>query len=271
MTAEDAGEQLPNNDEANKTSVKSHPTKILPTDRLGFEKQLGVLRGYAVAGTADRNLVANRDVSAIVGIHDGTISNCNPSFNDVGFIEREGMKYRPSEVVLQYATAHDWDSTTGAYKLAPALTESWFGKLLLPRLAFRSLSKDEAIGILADAASATKDYKLQIETILDYLRVAGLITVEGNTVTGTGKVSVQNPGTGAVGAQPANSGAPTPPTPQNPNIERFTIPIPGKLPAQIEVPKDLSSDDWEMLQVMLKAYVVQLQKVSAKKTGGDDL
>lgn len=44
--------------------------------------------------------------------------------------------------------------------------------------------------------------------------------------------------------------------------DRFQIPIPGKRNATIIIPKDLTTDDWDMLQTMFQAYVVRLQKKS---------
>jgi len=41
--------------------------------------------------------------------------------------------------------------------------------------------------------------------------------------------------------------------------ERFEIPIPGKASAVVIIPKELTTEDWEMLTVMFEAYVKRLQ------------
>jgi hypothetical protein len=48
------------------------------------------------------------------------------------------------------------------------------------------------------------------------------------------------------------------------NVERFTIPIPGKDAAVITVPRDLDADDWDMLSMMIETYIKRLRKDSIK-------
>jgi hypothetical protein len=45
----------------------------------------------------------------------------------------------------------------------------------------------------------------------------------------------------------------------NEEVERFVIPIPGKRSATVIVPKDLSTEDWDMLNQMLNLYIKRLQ------------
>jgi len=45
------------------------------------------------------------------------------------------------------------------------------------------------------------------------------------------------------------------PEEDDPDVERFEIPLPGKRSAKITVPNGLDADDWVMLQTMLAAYV----------------
>lgn len=162
---------------------KAKPIKVLPTDRLNFEKQLNVLRGYAAASGADRKAVSNRDVGAIVQIHENTVSICNPFLQDMGLIIKEGQKSRPSDEVADYAQAFDWDSEKAAYKLAPVFRKAWFGSALIPKLTFRPLSKEEATTFLANEAKAPKEYKTNLEILLEFLKVAGVIQYDGATIT----------------------------------------------------------------------------------------
>jgi hypothetical protein len=70
---------------------KSKPHRALPTDRVGFEKQLAILRAYAAASGPERKAVSNEEVGAIVPIHKNTVSICNPFFVDTGLLTREGQ------------------------------------------------------------------------------------------------------------------------------------------------------------------------------------
>lgn len=246
---------------------KNRPAKILPTDRLSFEKQLSVLRGYAAASGPEKKAVGNADVSKIVGIHAGSISNCNPFFADAGLLIRDGQKYRPSEEVFAYSSSYQWDQEKATLKLYAILQVTWFAATLMPKLAFRSFTKDEAVTFLAEEAKASPEYKVQLELLLDYLKVAGVIAIEGNmvaTVPGAragAQAPLDNPPPASDDLKGRGQEAP-PPTPDK-NTEEFSIPIPGKASAKIIFPKGLEAEDWDMLKVMLDAYIKRLRKESA--------
>lgn len=259
--ADDTGDQETEAANGGK-QVKARPGKLLPTDRLTVEKQLAVLRGYCAASGPEKKAVGNADVSKIVGIHPGTVSTCNPFFNDIGLLIRDGLKYRPADEVFAYSNSYPWDQEKAAHKLAPILKGTWFAATLLPKLAFRTFAKEEAVKFLADEAKASPDYRQHLELLIEYLKAAGLITAEGNMVAVV-------PGTFApeVGA-PRPTDTPPPAPPQSsaapaPNVEEFSIPIPGKPSARIIFPKGLEAEDWDMLKAMLDAYIKRLRKESA--------
>ncbi|MBI5429486.1 MAG: hypothetical protein HY938_03390 [Nitrosomonadales bacterium] len=222
-------------------AARAKPVKVLPTERLGFEKQLGVLRGYAAASGAERKAVSNKDVGAIVQIHENTVSICNPFFQDLGLLIKEGMKNRPSDEVADYAQAFEWDSEKAASKLAGVFRKSWFGAALIPKLTFRPLSKDEATTFLANEAKAPKEYKANLEIVLEYLRAAGVINSDGSTVTIGPNAKEPNENGGGQGNRPIdgtvapNAGAggmqATPVTPeQAPRMEPLIRGLIEKLP-----------------------------------------
>lgn len=168
---------------AGSKGLKSKPAKVLPTDRVSFDKQLALLRGYAAASGAEKRAVSNSEVGSVVGVHPGSVSNCNPFFFDVGLIVRESGVYKPSEAVFDYANSYAWSADEAGLKLASTLSGTWFYAALLPRLNFRPLAKDEALKVLADEAKAAPEYRDQLCLLLDYLAVAGLVSLEGNSVT----------------------------------------------------------------------------------------
>lgn len=244
-------------------SVKSKPIKVLPTDRLGFEKQLSVLKACVAASGAENNPITNNQVSAIVGLHAGTISNCNPFFNEVGLLTRDGNKQRTSEELIAYVGRLDWEPELAGLKLGPLLEKTWFAKSLIPKLAYRSLTRDEAVGYLADEAKASKEYKPQLEMLLEYLHISGIVNIDGNSVI-LAKRTNQN---GGDGEEPKVDGKGKDDDLHKPSdqfedsgIEKFVIPIPGKQSAVISVPKNLDDSDWGMLTTMLDAYIKRLQR-----------
>jgi hypothetical protein len=201
-------------------STKAKPIKVLPTERVGFDKQLAILRGYAAASGVEKKPVSNSDVGSIVGIHVGSVSNCNPFFADVGLLVRESGVYRPAEAVFEYAASFEWDSEGASTKLGGILGATWFGMALLPRLNFRSMSKDDAIKVLGEEAKASPEYRAQLELLLDYLSASGVVLLEGNTVSkraqsGNRHSPIETP------AQPAAPTEPAPPKSESQSLHPF--------------------------------------------------
>jgi len=157
--------------------------KALPTDRVTFAKQLDILRAAAAASGPDRKPVSNDDIAKVVNIHFNSISNCNPFFLEAGLFTRHKHQNMPCDEVFAYAERYEWEQEKAAYKLAPIIRKTWFCLTLVPKLTFRSLSVEEAIGFLAEEAGASRDYKDQLFMLVEYMRVSGIVAVEGNMVS----------------------------------------------------------------------------------------
>lgn len=187
--------ETPSGEAVTTKQSKAKPIKVLPADRVGFDKQLAILRGYAAASGVEKKSVSNADVGSVVGIHPGSVSNCNPFFADVGLLIRDGGVYKPADAVFEYANSYEWDADQAATKLSSIINSAWFSTILGPRLVFRSLTKDEVIKVFAEEAKASPEYRGQLSLLLDYLEVAGIVTVDGNSVSkrsGSGKAGGQD-------------------------------------------------------------------------------
>ncbi len=161
---------------------KSKPLKPLPTERIAFQKQLDLLRGYAAASGPTGKPVTNEDVAKIVNMTAGTVSMANSFFADVGFLQKKDGGTVPAQEVVAFQRAYDWNPEKASHKLAPLVVESWFAKALLPKLAFRPLDESEAIADLGEPVSASTEYRSQLRLLLDYLEAAGLIEHDGSQI-----------------------------------------------------------------------------------------
>lgn len=162
---------------------RANLTKVLPTDRVSFEKQIAALRAYAAASGPGKRPVSNDEVAAVMaGLAASSISLCNPFFNDAGLLIQEGRKMRPAEVAFDLLHAHEWNSETAGLKLFPVFSQHWAAAALLPKLAFRKVTKDEAIAFLAEESKAATGHRKSLETLLDFLAYAGVLQVDGNMV-----------------------------------------------------------------------------------------
>ena len=166
------------------------PTKTLPTTRVGFAKQLTMLRSYAELG-ADAP-VGNTAVAELVGIHPNTAILANPFFVDVGFIQKVGQGYIASPEVVAYHRAVEWNPDTAPMKLAPLLARTWFGRRILPKLSLATMSETQAIQAFAEEAAASPKYASQLGLLLDYLAIAGLIRHEGGIISKGGAAPTED-------------------------------------------------------------------------------
>jgi len=162
--------------------MKREPTKRLPTYRIKFEKQLDIIRVYGIKcqnGEAGHY----REVGKVVSIHQNTVSLMVGFLVENGFLERKGNATIASRPVIEFALAHNWSPETAPRKLAPLIRASWFGKLLLEKLAFRSMTEDDAIANLAGAIAADPEYKPQIAILIDYAVATGLVRRDGTQLS----------------------------------------------------------------------------------------
>jgi hypothetical protein len=195
-------------------SKPSKPTRALPTNRVGFTKQLDILRALAAASEPDGKAVSNIDVSKIVGLHAATVGLGNPFLLDIQAVQRTGEGLVPSQEVVAFNRAYQWSPETAAQRLAPLIARTWFAAALLPKLQFGPMIVDKAVQELAMACSAPPAYRGQVETLIEYLKAAGIIIQDGNQV----RISQNAPTSDAVGNGDASLAEPNAASPVQPRI-----------------------------------------------------
>jgi len=162
---------------------KHRPTKPLPSNRVAFDKQLTLLRGYAAASGPDRTPVDLATLAETVGMASTTVSLMNGFFGDVGFIEKVAGGYVPVPEVVSFAQVHNWDPDKAGPELAPVVGSTWFAAALIPKLKINPFQEDAALAALAKEAHADVDYRPKVRILLEYLRTAGLISIDGTLVS----------------------------------------------------------------------------------------
>ena len=162
---------------------KQEPTKRLPTTRIKFSRQLDVIRAYGIKSQNGTRPASYKDAAEVTGIHLNTVSLMVGFLVENGFLERVGGDTMPTRAVLDFAQAYNWSAETAPRKLAPIVRNSWFGELLLTKLAFRSMSEDDAIAELGGAISAGTEYKASIGILVDYTVATGLVRRDGNQLS----------------------------------------------------------------------------------------
>ena len=219
------------------------PTRVLPTNRIAFQKQLDTLRAFGGASDPNGKPVQLSDLAGIVSLHANTLSLINPFFVDIQFVQRGPEGLVPAPEVIDFSRAYDWNKYTAAQRLAPIILKSWFAQLLIPKLRFRAIAEDEAIQDLATAATAGPSYRGQIQILLEYMQAAGLVTLENGQVRLQQGQSGQPPSEAQrqEPAAPASHAADRDPAPRHsPVATSFANPTAGVVQFQVSVKVDMA-------------------------------
>lgn len=184
---------------------ESRPTQQLPSDRMLFERQLSALRAFVAASTAQGGApVTNEQAAPFAQLSPQTIVVTNAFFCEVGLLDRTGNgQFTVTQLALAYDQAAQWDESTAGHKLRSAFEGRWFSKCLVPHLRLRSVNRNEAIRILADECGASKKYEGQLETLLRYMEVTGIVVDREGRLEpgGEAQKDAKPPG---LGEQPGN-------------------------------------------------------------------
>jgi hypothetical protein len=174
----DTDSQLENQD--NKKQPK--PTKVLPTNRVAISKQWDVLRAFGAISGPDSKSTTNIEVSKVVGIHASTVGLVTPFLVDVGFLRKSDDGLTPAAEVGDFARAFEWTPEKAFHRVGPILKRTWFYTTLLPKLRFSAMTRDAALQELAIASNAAPAYRGQLDSLLEYLKQADLIAIEGDQI-----------------------------------------------------------------------------------------
>lgn len=251
---------------------KSLPKEILPTDRLSFDKQVSALRAFVVAYGASEKPVTNEDAGKIADLAAGTIVVTNAFFCDVGLLQRqkEGDGFIPSEDAISYVKAYKWDPDKAREKLKPTFERTWFARALVPLLKFRTYDVPSAMAVLAEKASATKEYEARISPLIDYLVFAGAIVRDGSQLKAASS-QAPAPVTPPAGEAKAAQGTINPPAPEVPNgMETHTLLLNHKEKRKFIVyaPPTLTTAELERIRNWLGLQIIITDEQAASEGNG---
>lgn len=161
----------------------SHP---LPTDRIAYAKQLEVLRAFAVAAADNGGTASNPNVAELTKMSHHTVGLATPFFVDAGLLTRADRgRFRPSEAVTEYSRAYQWSPDRAGANLAPIFRKSWFGQLILQRVAVTAREEDEILIALSSAAGATTEHRQQLAMVIEFAILSGIVARSGNQLVAT--------------------------------------------------------------------------------------
>jgi hypothetical protein len=183
-------------------------TKVLPTNRIGLDKQFVLLRAYAAAHASFNEPVSIRQVAGVAKMDRTGISLANGFLLDVGLLAKSGTGFIPTDPTIAFNHAYEWNAETAPQKLAGVLQKTWFAQKLTPLIMMGAISENDAIRELASESSAGPEHKGQLKIILEILEKSGVIKRENDSYVrgasfrknGTSDVDSEEPNTPSVSA-----------------------------------------------------------------------
>jgi hypothetical protein len=164
---------------------KSTLSKILPTDRIAFEKQVKILQSYAACYESNGGKpVSNQEAGDTLTpkFSPSTLLVGVPFFVDIGLLSRSGADFVPCAELREFNQALALSTSEAKRKLRPIFENTWFYRLLAPRLQLNQQSIKECIGILAVEAKAGSEHLSRVGQLINFLDLAGIVTIVGDNV-----------------------------------------------------------------------------------------
>lgn len=139
-----------------------------------------ILRAFAVAAGGDGKSATVVAVAELVKMVPSTVSMGNAFFTDIGLLVKGDGGFIPSAELVSFNRACEWGSDAAGVKLAPLFERTWFAQQVIPKTRFRgSVSEEETLQDLADAAGASPQEKGKLRILIDFLVKAQMLEREG--------------------------------------------------------------------------------------------
>lgn len=166
---------------------RSSLCKVLPTDRIAFERQVEILRAYAACyqsngGKPVSNVQAGDTINPKFSA--STLGVAVPFFTDISLIIRkENDSFVPSPELVAYNQAFNISPAEAKRKIRSFFENTWFCRLLAPRLQLSPQSEKDCVGFLAVEAKAGEEHLARVQPLIKFLELAGIVAINGGMVS----------------------------------------------------------------------------------------
>lgn len=168
-------------------SVPHHSagTRSLPTDRVDLGTQVAILRTFARL-SGGRRPVRGEQIAEALKMGPDTVSLSNGFFVDSGWLKRAGPdQYVATAAAIAFDHRMDSnDSTTAVELLARTARSSWYWETLAHSVDPGSMSRYDALVLLATVGNTAEEHRPQLEILLQWLEFVGMISAEGDRIIG---------------------------------------------------------------------------------------
>jgi hypothetical protein len=190
---------------------KASLTKVLPSDRLTFDRQTIALKAFVAEYEANGGKpVSNEKAGQICKMAAATIVVTNAFFTDTGLLIRSEEGFAPSAEAVSYLKAvHGLSPESAPEKLRPLFEKQWFSQAVIPRLQLGPKDQSDVIKILGEESSAGKEHIPRLNILIEFMAFVGVIKKDGNQISLPSGTTPPPPSNGGGGQQ--GGGQPTVP------------------------------------------------------------
>ncbi|NVM29190.1 MAG: DUF5343 domain-containing protein [Candidatus Helarchaeota archaeon] len=155
--------------------IKSVETKYpLPTN-LNIEKLIKLVKSYAIASDSGQKIVKLPQIEAVSGVNRFNISRNNKFLESIGFIQRVGAGYKPTDLSIEFNKNVKWDEEESKKTLRKILQDVWFVDLVLKKLEIQNEREEELIKSLGLESNADSSQLKSLELLIQITEFSGFI------------------------------------------------------------------------------------------------
>lgn len=158
--------------------------KILPSSMLSMEKQIDILKAFAIFHSKQGKGATYKEIASIVGASHANVSGTLKFWKNLSLLEEDNSVYTPSKSLIEFNKKIQWGNEDEAWEmLRSTLNEQWFVLLIKSKFELRDKIRSEdlinSLGSASDASSSNKNILTSIKRILDLLEISKLIINDG--------------------------------------------------------------------------------------------
>lgn len=175
--AESGGGDGESNGAKSPARARPRPKYALPTDRMKFDAQKEALSVISIVSDYGKRGVSSADMAARMNMAPTTAGLNNTFFFESGLVERAGKgRYKSTEAANKFAQKYSFNPDEAGAALRERLSTTWYFEIVNQQIGgFGPTPKEKLIELLAYEAETTKDYRVQLGSLLAWLEYAGLV------------------------------------------------------------------------------------------------
>ncbi|ODS38407.1 MAG: hypothetical protein A7316_08015 [Candidatus Altiarchaeales archaeon WOR_SM1_86-2] len=162
-----------------KKKVRFHLKYALPDVRSSLKRDRKIIIGLVNASNNGYNFVSKKEVAPLIGISEQIVGGTLAFLNKIGFVEKEGWKYKPKQELVNLKNELDYESEEDAgIALRPLIARTWFGEQAIKifQSEKKPLLREEVFKRLGKFSGADPDYhKSALNHLIDYLTYSKII------------------------------------------------------------------------------------------------